>query len=101
MICGRGLKAGHGRSALDLNKQDTGGRKMGIKDKVASFLWGLMFKKGAKAGAKAVAAYLLSLPLEQYGISLDINQAAFIAAAVAIMEMGRNYLKQRWGVRGL
>lgn len=69
---------------------------MGIKDKIEGFLWSIALKKGAQAGAKAFMAWIASLPLEQYGVSVSFEEAAFMATATFLFETARNWAKQRF-----
>jgi len=68
-----------------------------VKGKAFEFLWGIALKKGLKAGSKALIAWVASLALEQYGISITFNEGAFIAGAATLLEMARNYAKHKWG----
>jgi len=78
---------------------------MGLFDalgkKVGDFLWGIALKKGSKAAAKAIMAWVASLPLDQYGVSVSFEEAVFIAAATLALEAARNWLKHKVGVKGL
>ncbi len=60
-----------------------------LKSKAVDFLYGLMVKKGAKQAAQLLIAYILSLPLDSWGVSVKFEEAAVVAAIAGLLEMGR------------
>jgi len=72
-----------------------------LKQRALEFVWKIAYKKGAKAAAGAIIAYISTLPLEQYGVSISFQEAALIAGITGLIEFGRNVLKHRFGVEGI
>jgi len=72
-----------------------------LKGKAYEFIWKIAAKKGLNAGVKALMAWVASLALEQYGISISFEEAAVVAAGTALLEVARNYMKHKLGVKGL
>lgn len=68
-----------------------------------NFIMSIMFKKGAKAGAKVlVAALIAATPfLKEHGIDITVDEAVLTAAVVMALEMGRNFIKQKYNIKGL
>lgn len=72
-----------------------------LKGKAIDFVWGIAFKKGAKKAAQVLIAWVSSLPLESYGVSVSFQEAAVVAAISGLIELGRNALKHKFGVKGV
>jgi len=72
-----------------------------IKNKAAEFLWSIAMKKGAKKIAQVLIAWVSSLPLESYGVNVSFQEAAVVAAIAGMIEVLRNYMKQKMGVKGI
>lgn len=68
-----------------------------------NFIMSIMFKKGAKAGAKVLVAALISATpfMRQHGIDISIDEAILTAAIVAGLEMLRNFVKQKYNLKGI
>jgi predicted oxidoreductase len=72
-----------------------------VKGKAIDFLWGIAMKKGAVKAAQVLIAWVSSLPLEHYGVQVSFQEAAVVAAIAGLLEMGRNALKVKLGVKGI
>lgn len=65
---------------------------------VADFLWQIALRKGIVAGVKALlATYGANLA----GAGITIDQQAFVAFLVGLLEALRNWLKQKKGIKWL
>ena len=72
-----------------------------IKGKAVDWLFSIALKKGAKKLAQVLIAYAMTLPLEAYGVAISFNEAAVVAAIAGVLEIARNWLKHKVGVKGL
>jgi predicted oxidoreductase len=72
-----------------------------LKGKAVDWLFSIALKKGAKKLAQVLIAWVASLPLEAYGVSVGFQEAAVVAAIAGALEVARNWLKHKVGVSGL
>lgn len=66
-----------------------------LKTKAVGFIWAIALKKGLKKVAQMIAAYIVTLPLAKYGVTVSIEEAALYAGLVGLSEVARNWLKQK------
>jgi hypothetical protein len=76
---------------------------MGLMESAKNFLWKIALTKGVKRGIQVGMAYLMAklatLPLDNYGVSVDPEklQAELMVAISAVMAVLLNWLKQKKG----
>lgn len=72
-------------------------------ESVKEFFWGIALKKGVQAGVKALVSLLMvkAGALSRFGISINFDtlQASGVVALVAGLEVLRNFLKQKTGLK--
>ena len=73
----------------------------GLKDKATKWLLSVALKKGAVKLAQVLIAYMATLPLETYGISVQFHEAAVVAGIAGLLEIARNWLKHKAGISGI
>lgn len=69
-----------------------------IKDFIAKFILNRTLKKALKRGIQALVAYLITLNIQQLGITVDSVQmeAGLLAVSYGVIEWLRNIIKQKF-----
>jgi len=67
--------------------------------KISNWLWSVAIKKGVKRGVQAALSILGAERLATFGVTIDPILAS--AAVYGILEVLRNYLKNKQGLKWL
>ncbi len=67
-----------------------------VTNPVKKWLFSIAVKKGVKKFAQVAIAWVASVPFADYGISVSVEEGAFVAALTGVVEIARNFLKVKY-----
>lgn len=76
-----------------------------FKEKLGSWLFGVALKKGAMRVVQLIISWVGSQNLSQYGVAIGFDEERFFLAVLGgltlLIEVARNFLKQKLGLKFL
>lgn len=74
---------------------------LGILEKPKDYLYKVAIRKALVRAGMALAAILGAKSINDYGIAISVDPDALAAGLMGLLEMARNYLKQKYPKSGV